>query len=194
LCGRLLEKKPPWLLVDVAGVGYEVESPMSTIYDLPEPGAEVTLLTHLVVREDAHHLYAFLTEAERGLFRELIKVNGVGARMGLAILSSMNPSEFRHCILHGNSAALVRIPGVGKKTAERLVVEMRDRIEKGLVSGKIEVGMHAVEPAADPVNEALQALVALGYKPQDASRMVAAVEGQHDSSKELIRLALKAAL
>ncbi len=192
LCGELVEKRPPWLLVDVQGVGYEVEVPMSTLFALPAVGQHVTLLTHLQVREDAHTLFGFLTEGERALFRQLLKVTGVGARMALAILSGMTPEEFRRRVLQGDTAALVRLPGVGKKTAERLVVEMRDRLDQSpdfaAVPGKLAAVQH------DPVSEAIDALIALGYKPQEASRMVNALPAEGQSSEALIRLALKGTL
>lgn len=194
LRGELVSKRPPWLLLDVHGVGYELEAPMSTFYELPEVGQSVTLLTHLQVREDAHVLYAFATEAERELFRNLLKVTGVGAKMALAVLSGMNANEFRRCILQGDAAALTRLPGIGKKTAERLVVEMRDRVE---AAGEVPaVGARAglaVRPS-DPVEDAVHALIALGYKPQEASRMVSSVESDGLVSEDIIRKALKATL
>ena len=192
--GRVVYKQPPHLLVDVQGVGYELEAPMTTFYDLPEAGAEVTLHTHLVVREDAHTLYAFARLAERALFRDLIRINGVGARLALAILSGMNAEEFARCIQAGDSAALTRIPGIGKKTAERLVVELRDRLDKApavaTASGQAAAGGAAAP--ADPVEEAVSALIALGYRPADASRMVRGVETADLPSEEIIRRALKA--
>ncbi len=195
LRGRLMAKSPPTLLVDVNGVGYEVEAPMSTIFDLPPVGEQVTLVTHFHVREDAQILFGFLTTSERTLFRLLLKVNGVGAKMALAVLSSMNPAEFRVCVLGGDQAALTRIPGIGKKTAERLIVEMRDRLEKdtgfGEASAVAQVGDSAGQ---DPVAEATEALMALGYRPQEASRLVRAVSAQGLSSEEMIRQALKGAL
>jgi len=194
LKGELLFKQPPHLLVDVSGVGYELEAPMSTIYDLPEAGHEVVLLTHLTIRDDAHILFAFLTEAERSLFRTLIKVNGVGPKMGLGILSAMNPAEFRARILQGDNAALTKIPGVGKKTAERLIIEMRDRLEK--TEAGVESYAVGTTPSsrADPLTEATQALVALGYKPQEASRMTGRIDSDGLSSDEIIRQSLRAVL
>ena len=129
LRGKILSKQPPRLLIDVQGVGYEVDAPMTTFYDLPGTGEEVTLFTHLAVREDAHTLYGFARVSDRELFRSLLKVNGVGARLALTILSGMEPGEFVQCVQEGNTAALVRLPGVGKKTAERLIIELRDRLE-----------------------------------------------------------------
>ncbi len=195
LRGTLAAKQPPWLLIDVAGVGYEVEAPMGTFYQLPETGAEVTLLIHMVVREDAQLLYGFATEGERRLFRHLLKISGVGAKMALGVLSGMSAEAFARSIREGDVAALVRLPGIGRKTAERLVVEMRDRLEDELLGGQVTVVMPsgATEAAAtDPVRDAVSALVALGYKPQEASRLVAAVEGQAaEGSEALIRAALQ---
>ncbi|HEB96588.1 MAG TPA: Holliday junction branch migration protein RuvA [Sedimenticola thiotaurini] len=197
LRGVLVYKQPPYLMLDVNGVGYELEVPMSTFYDLPEQGRQVTLSTHLVVRDDAHILYGFGSESERGLFRALLKVSGVGAKMALAILSGMSADEFARCVQSDDSAALVRLPGIGKKTAERLIVEMRDRIDSlgGIATGVAPPAARGGAPAlADtPVSEAVGALIALGYKPNEASRMVRAVESADLSSEEIIRAALKTA-
>jgi len=192
LRGTLLEKHPPQLLLDVGGVGYEVDAPMSTFYVLPEPGQMVTLHTHLVVREDSHTLYGFAAESERSLFRSLIKVNGVGAKLALTILSGINPEGFVTCVQHQDTAALVRLPGVGKKTAERLIVEMRDRLSDWQGTSPVAVG--GGESAA-PMEEAVSALIALGYKAPEASRMVRAVDGASDlDSAEIIRMALQSAV
>lgn len=192
LRGTLVHKTPPDLLIDVQGVGYEVEAPLSTFYDLGETGTEVTLLTHLVVRDDAHVLYGFATEAERRLFRALIKISGVGAKMALAVLSGIGVDEFAQCVERGDTATLTRLPGVGKKTAERLIVEMRDRLE-GVV-----VGMPQPRPdggiSGSPSEEAIQALTALGYREADAARMVRAVQGGDDDTESLIRAALQNAV
>lgn len=189
--GILLHKEPPALLVDVAGVGYEIEAPMATFYDLPAQGQPVVLHTHLVVREDAHLLFGFSTEAQRSLFRGLIKVNGVGPRVALAILSTLSAAEFAQCVANNDIAALTRVPGIGKKTAERLVIEMRDKLD--LVG--LQVPAHAIEPGSvlpgDPAGEAVSALIALGYKPQEASRLVRNVPGNDLSTEDIIRLALK---
>jgi Holliday junction DNA helicase RuvA len=181
-------------MVDVQGVGYELESPMSTFYDLPETGVRVTLFTHLAVREDAHVLYAFATEPERALFRALLKVSGIGAKMALAILSGMSADEFSRCVQADDTAALVRLPGIGKKTAERLIVEMRDRLQKRGIGGGLEGRPTGSSPQAaiSPAGEAVEALIALGYRPNDASRMVRSVEEEGLSSEEIIRAALKA--
>ena len=194
LRGELVYKQPPQLMVDVNGVGYELEAPMSTFYELPAVGEAVTLFTHLQVREDAHALYAFAREDERGLFRDLLKVSGVGAKVALAVLSGMSAREFRGSVLNGDAAALTRMPGIGKKTAERLIVEMRDRVkEAGEVPVAASPGVSSVQSRpADPVEDAVHALIALGYKPQEASRMVSAVEAQGLPSEEIIRQALKA--
>lgn len=187
LRGTILRKQPPQLLIDVHGVGYEVEAPMSTFYNLPEPGAEVTLYTHLVVRDDAHILFAFSTETERRLFRSLIRVNGVGPKLGLTILSGISVDGFVRCVQENDTAALTRLPGIGKKTAERLVVEMRDRMDEAAAPALAGSSAH-------PRDEALSALVALGYKPQEASQMLRAIPDTGLSSEDLIRRALQGAL
>ena len=191
LRGKILSKQPPRLLIDVQGVGYEVDAPMTTFYDLPGTGEEVTLFTHLAVREDAHTLYGFARVSDRELFRSLLKVNGVGARLALTILSGMEPGEFVQCVQEGNTAALVRLPGVGKKTAERLIIELRDRLEGAAIVPAAASGAAAVA-AVSPVEDAVSALVGLGYKPQDASRMVRAIDSGTMSSEEIIRAALQA--
>ncbi|MGH8398289.1 MAG: Holliday junction branch migration protein RuvA [Gammaproteobacteria bacterium] len=185
LRGQLLRRQPPHLLIDVHGVGYEVEAPMSTFYNLPEAGAEVMLYTHLVVREDAHILFGFGSETERRLFRALIRVNGVGPRLALTILSGISVDNFVRCVRDNDTAALTRLPGIGRKTAERLVVEMRDRLEEA--SG----GVITVVGEMSPREEALSALVSLGYKPQEASRMLQAIKETDISSEEFIRRALQ---
>ncbi len=191
LRGKLVVKQPPVLLLDVNGVGYEVEAPMTTFYDLPDTGADITLHTHLVVREDAHTLFGFLRLSDRALFRSLIKISGVGPRMALGILSGMSADAFVRCVQDNDSAALTRVPGVGKKTAERLIVELKDRLGKGITAG-VDVTLASAGPA-NPVEEAVSALIALGYKPPDASRMVRAVDSKDLSVEEIIRRALQAA-
>ena len=190
LRGRLAAKHPPLLLVDVGGVGYEVEAPMSTFYGLPGVGAEVSLHTHLVVREDAHVLFGFGTERERSLFRELIKVSGVGPRIALGILSGVSAEQFQLCVEAQDVAALTRIPGIGRKTAERLIVEMRDRL-KGLGGPAFVVRPGGAEPASSPQAEAFSALVALGYKPAEVTRLLQKVDPSVASTEELIRHALR---
>ena len=191
LRGRILHKQPPQLLLDVQGVGYEIDAPMTTFYSLPEVGEEVTLFTHLAVREDAHTLYGFTHTADRDLFRDLLKVNGVGARLALTILSGMEPGQFVQSIREGNTDALVKLPGIGKKTAERLVVELRDRLVKETAVPGVATVDAAVAVPVNPVEDAVSALVGLGYKPQEASRMVRGVNSADLSSEEIIRQALQ---
>ncbi len=194
LRGTLLEKQAPHLLLDVQGVGYAIEAPMTTFYDLPAVGQEIILHTHLVVREDAHILFGFGRLEERALFRALIKVNGVGAKLALTILSGMNADDFVHCVQEKDTASLVRLPGVGKKTAERLIVEMADRLDDWIPVDRPSVSKSGQQVAAvhNPVEEAVGALIALGYKPPEASKMVRAVEVKDASAEEIIRRALKA--
>jgi holliday junction DNA helicase RuvA len=191
LRGIIIKKQPPLLLLDVQGVGYEIEAPMTTFYALPEVKNEVEIYTHLVVRDDAHLLFGFATEDERHLFRTLIKVNGVGAKMGLTILSGMEAGEFAMCIKNNDADRLVKLPGVGKKTAERLIVEMRDRLEAFTETSSSAQSNKQMNISPDPVNEAVSALIGLGYKPQEASKFVLAVANDDMSSEELIREALK---
>jgi|SRR5437868_8110073 len=195
LRGRLTAKHPPQLLIDVGGVGYEVEAPMSTFYGLPATGADVSLFTHLVVREDAHVLFAFGTERERRLFRELIKVSNVGPKLALALLSGMSVDNFLMCIEAQDADTLVRIPGVGRKTAERLLIEMRDRIKNltGLESVVPVAGGAAPATNGGAQAEAFSALVALGYKPAEVTRLLKAVDASAQTTEELIRGALQAA-
>ena len=190
LRGNLVYKQPPWLMLDVNGVGYELEAPMSTIYDLPELGREVTLFTHYAQKEDSVSLYGFLTEAERRLFRDVQKVTGIGAKIALAILSGVSVAEFARLVAGSDVTALTRIPGIGKKTAERIVVELRDRAAD-LGSGGAVPTRGAVP--ADPQAEASVALQQLGYKPQEITRLLREAPAGA-SSEELIRHALKAAL
>jgi len=198
LKGILLNKQPPTLLLDVNGVGYEVDAPMTTFYLLPDINQEVVLHTHLVVREDVQQLCGFATEAERRLFRSLIKINGVGPKLALSILSAISADDFAHCIQNNDTATLVRLPGVGKKTAERLVIEMRDKLKDWQLapsaSDNSPAGMIEVNHKADPVEEAVSALIALGYKPPQASRMVTQINSHDLSSEEIIRDALKASI
>lgn len=194
LTGTILEKQPPALVLDVGGVGYELEAPMSTFYQLPAQGERISLFTHLVVREDAQLLYGFWHEADRQLFRALLKVSGIGAKIALAVLSSMNLDEFSLCIQAGDTASLTRIPGIGKKTAERLVIEMRDRLAKLDMPANLMPQLALGNSPQNASSEAQSALIALGYKPQDALRMVKAVASEEMASEEIIRAALKAAL
>ena len=186
LTGTLAAKQPPWLMLDVGGVGYELEAPMSTFYELPQVGSKLTLVTHLVVREDAHLLYGFLSHAERVLFRELLKVSNIGPRIALAVLSSTSVKGFHQCIQRRDLASLVRIPGVGKKTAERLIVEMTDRLPDDWLNGS-EISA----PAAQPASEAESALLALGYRPAEVTRMLGSLDTAGLSTEALIREALR---
>ncbi|ADJ27106.1 Holliday junction branch migration protein RuvA [Nitrosococcus watsonii] len=193
LRGILLEKRAPFLLLDVQGVGYELEAPLSTFYVLPAMGAEVILYTHLVVRDDAHLLYAFASEKERGLFRSLIRVNGVGAKLGLGILSGIEAESFTRCVQEGDTVSLTRLPGIGKKTAERLIIEMRDRLLDRPESRIAEMCSDTVDGSvpAGTVAEAVSALVALGYKPNDASRTVRRLDTEGLTTEEIIRRSLQ---
>ena len=191
LRGKLIYRQAPDLMLDVNGVGYELQASMTTFYDLPELGHEVTLHTHFVVREDAQILYAFSSTAERGLFRTLLKVNGVGPKMALAIVSGMTVDEFAERVKAGDAIGLTRLPGVGKKTAERLIIEMRDRLSK--VESNETVSTEVEGNQRDKEEEAVNALLALGYKPAQASKMVSGAD-QNSSVEDIIRYALKASL
>ncbi|MGM0535472.1 MAG: Holliday junction branch migration protein RuvA [Pseudomonadota bacterium] len=193
LRGTLLEKQPPWMVVDVAGVGYELEASMTTLVAIPGIGEPVSLYTHLTIRDDAHLLYGFAREQERSLFRALIKVNGIGPRLALGILSGMDEEAFVRCVMDDDIKALTRLPGVGRKTAERLVIEMRDRFPHWEQSGEMPVSPHdgaggAASPA-DPVADAEAALVSLGYKPAEAARMLTGLE-ETGSTEAMIKAAL----
>jgi len=191
--GKLVSKTPPQLVVDVQGVGYEVEAPMTTFYDLPALGEDVLLHTYLVIRDDAHILFAFSTESDRKMFRALIKVNGVGPKLALTILSGQSAEEFHRCIHDNDVQALVRLPGIGKKTAERLIIEMRDRLPDSVESSDLGGGAVVTQIIANPKQEAISALCALGYKPQDASKMVQNIAQQDKSCEDIIKLALQGA-
>ena len=187
--GRIASKTPPQVMVDVGGVGYELEAPMSTFFHLPAVGEEVSLLTHLVVREDAHVLYAFATEGERRLFRSLIKVSGVGPKIALALLSGISVDAFSRCVVNEDITALTKVPGIGRKTAERLVIEMRDRLgDPGVPAGG---GVAPVAVGTNPESEAYGALIALGYRPAEATRLLKAAGPGTHSTEELIRRALQ---
>ncbi|MCO5055628.1 Holliday junction branch migration protein RuvA [Thermomonas sp.] len=189
LKGILIHKAPPWLVVDVHGVGYELEVPMSTFYDLPELGREVFLFTHYAQKEDSVALYGFLREAERRLFRDVQKVSGVGAKIALAVLSGVSVDEFARLLHAGDSAALTRIPGIGKKTAERMLLELRDRAAD-FASGQ----GGGASLRGDAISEAITALQTLGYKPAEAERMAKKVAAEGDEAPAIIRKALQAAL
>jgi len=190
LKGILVHKQPPWLVVDVNGVGYELEAPMSTFYDLPEVGREVALFTHYAQKEDSVSLYGFLREGERRLFRDVQKVSGIGAKIALAVLSGASVDDFARLVQTSDVTALTRIPGIGKKTAERMVVELRDRAADfggggGPIGGSV---------AHDPLSEAVVALQQLGYKPAEAARMARDAAAAGDDAATIIRKALKSAL
>jgi holliday junction DNA helicase RuvA len=190
--GQLMDKRPPWMMIDVSGVGYELEAPMTVFYELAEIGTQVAFYTHFVVREDAQLLFAFVDRYERELFRALIKVNGVGPKLALSILSGMEAPRLVSCIEQQDVASLVKVPGVGKKTAERLVIEMSDRLAALEGSTISRPGQQTIDMPADAVQDAVAALESLGYRPRDAQAAVAKVEGGESlSSEELIRSALK---
>ena len=196
LRGTLLEKHPPLLLIDVQGVGYEVHAPMTSFYQLPPIGSAVLLHTHFVVRDDAQLLFGFVDKQTRELFRELIRVNGLGPKMALAILSALDTDELILCVQQNNLNTLVRVPGIGRKTAERLLVELRDRVDhwgKNNLSETQIARTGSASPAPSIRQDAESALIALGYKPQEADKAIQNVLKEHDagSSEELIRLALK---
>ena len=198
LVGKLVEKSTPWLVIEVNGVGYDVQASLNTFTDLPALGAEIKLLTHFVVREDAQLLYGFADQSERQLFRTLIKINGVGAKLALAILSGMDAAAFSHCIIASDVASLTRLPGVGKKTAERLIVEMKDRLQEWHVDLPAEQigGAGSTSSSQSMIlAEAETALIALGYKPVEASKSLAKLDfSEIDSSEAAIRAALKTML
>lgn len=196
LSGVLIQKQAPQLMIDVQGVGYEVQAPMSTFYQLPELDQPVVLLTHMVVREDAQLLYGFYEESERLLFKSLIKVNGVGPKLALTILSGISANEFVKVIRNNDESGLVRLPGIGKKTAQRLIVEMKDRFDdwKSDVSDNTNGNFTAsgsLSNEQDIIKESISALIALGYKPVEASKMIRQLETQDQSSEMLIKQALK---
>jgi len=193
LKGILVHKQPPWLVVDVGGVGYELEAPMSTFYDLPAVGAEVSLFTHYAQKEDSVSLYGFLGEPERRLFRDVQRVSGIGAKIALAVLSGAGVDEFARLVQAGDVTALVRIPGIGKKTAERIVVELRERMD-GYGTAATGAGKGAAAVAADPLSEATVALQQLGYKPAEAQRMARQAFAEGDVAEAIIRKALQSAL
>lgn len=187
--GVLIEKRPPQLVIDCHGVGYEIEAPMTTFWTLPELNQPVALYTHLAVREDAHLLYGFASERERALFRSLLKVSGVGTKMALVILSGLDADAFATCIQAADLARLTALPGIGRKTAERLVIEMRDRI--GTPVGGAVPASARMPRASDAVEDAISGLITLGYKPQEASRYVHEVDSAGMRSEDIIRVVLK---
>ena len=195
LRGALVEKQPPHLVLDVSGVGYEIEVPMTTLYRLPHLGEAVTLHTHLVVREDAHLLFGFYEKRDREMFRELIRLNGVGPKLALALMSTLEVDELVRCVQAQDTSALTRVPGVGKKTAERLLVELKDRFKAwDAMPGTfalVSEGPGAPVQVATAESDAISALVSLGYKPQEASKAITAIKDKNLSSEDLIRRALK---
>ncbi len=193
LVGELVLKSPPHLIVDVNGVGYEMQAPMSTFYSLPETGQHVTLLTHLQVRDDAHLLYAFVSEYDRSLFRALIRISGIGAKIALAILSAMEAATFKELVLEGDPVGLTRVPGIGQKTAERLVLEMKNRFKDDYWTQSGHVGVDR-GLSVDSHAAAAQALVSLGYKAADARRMIRQAAKSDDSVEDMIKAALKDSL
>lgn len=192
LSGIIIEKQPPELVVDVQGVGYEVSAPMSTFVNLPPLNEQVSLYTHLVVREDAQLLYGFATIRERLLFRSLLKVNGVGAKLALTILSGSDVDSFARSVQEGDAASLTRLPGVGKKTAERLIIEMRDRLKEVGSAMGLDEQITTNMPSADGARkEALEALIALGYKAAEADKMIRSFDAQGMTTEQIIRQALQ---
>jgi Holliday junction DNA helicase RuvA len=187
LRGRLTLKQAPTIIIECHGVGYEVETPMSTFLELPPTGDELFLFTHMVVREDSQTLFGFATEEERALFRMLLKISGVGAKMGLAVLSSMSVDGFRRCVEYEDAASLVRVPGIGKKTAERLIIEMRDRID----APSAQTGATKVQVDAGAKSEAVDALISLGYKPREVQKLIGELDIDGKSAEDIIRLALR---
>ncbi|MGI9206015.1 MAG: Holliday junction branch migration protein RuvA [Woeseiaceae bacterium] len=188
LRGRLAAKQAPIVIIECGGVGYEVETPMSTYLDMPAMGEDVFIHIHMLVRDDAHLLFGFASEDERRLFRTLLKVSGVGAKMGLAILSAMTAADFARCVQHEDTAMLIKIPGIGKKTAERLIIEMRDKLDN--TPANVDVGGR-LHVTGDAKSEAMDALVSLGYKPAEVKRLLGQIEIKDKSAEDIIRLALR---
>lgn len=189
LRGRLASKQAPHIVIECGGVGYEVETPMSTFLELPAIDEELFIHTHMLVREDAQLLFGFASEDERSLFRTVLKISGVGAKMGLAILSAMSEADFRRCVEYEDTASLVKIPGVGKKTAERLIIEMRDKFKSSPQAG----GPQRVAAPASPKTEAVDALVSLGYKVNEVNKLIGDMDVDGKSAEDIIRQALKQA-
>ena len=189
LRGRLTSKQAPHIVIECEGVGYEVETPMSTFLDLPAVGDDLFVHTHMLVREDAQLLYGFASEEERALFRTVLKISGVGAKMGLAILSAMSEADFRRCVEYEDTATLVKIPGVGKKTAERLIIEMRDKFKQN----PAVAGTAKVTTPANPRSEAVDALVSLGYKVNEVNKLIGNLDVEGQSAEDIIRQALRQA-
>jgi Holliday junction DNA helicase RuvA len=192
LSGTLISLQPPLLLIDVQGVGYEVEVPLSVFYDLPEAGEPLVIVTHLQVKDDGHTLFGFASDSERTVFRQLLKISGIGAKLALTILSGATGEELARFVNEGDTASLVRLPGIGKKTAERIIMELRDKLEVIPAAGG---GLPGAGPVGGPVSatsEASHALASLGYKPREAAEMIRVVVQPDMSAEEIIRLALQA--
>ena len=188
ISGKLVAKHPPRIMVDVGGVGYELDVPMSTFYQLPATGNEVTLLTHLIVREDAHQLYGFSTEQEQHVFRQLLRISGVGARTALAVLSGMSVADLHHAVREQDGGRLTRVPGIGKKTAERLLLELRDKLERATVAATAAAG------AASSGNDIVNALLALGYNDREAAwavKQLSAGTGVTEGIRQALKLLSK---
>lgn len=191
LKGELLDKRPPSIVLNVNGVGYDLEAPLNVFYDLPDLGSQASLYVHMVVREDAQNLYGFISVKQRDLFRSLIKVSGIGPKVGLAILSSLTADDLLSCVAHEDVATLVAVPGIGKKTAQRLLVELKDRLAKEFGSALPEAAPGTISSAASDERDAIDALITLGYKPADARGAVRGVAEAGMTSEALIRAALK---
>ena len=194
MTGEIISKHPPFLMLDVGGVGYELQAPMSTFYQLPEVGEQTTVLTHFIVREDAQSLYAFLSKYDQCLFRELLRINGIGAKIGLAILSSMDVATFKECILNKEVALITRVPGIGEKTAERLIVEMKNRFDNEFWKQLDTPDSTMSQNSRSQMEDAVQALMALGYRGGDAKRLIKQVGEDCDNTEEMIRRALRVGL
>jgi len=190
LAGTLIHKQPPLMVIDIAGVGYEVEAPLSVFYNLPELGQPVVILTHLSIKDDSHTLYGFSNEAERTLFRQLLKISGIGAKLALTILSGASGEELARFVAESDTASLTRLPGIGKKTAERIIIELRDKLD-GLPVASTPVAGGGASVPASAISEAITALNALGYKPQESSSLVRKVAKPEMNVEEIIRLALQ---
>ena len=193
LSGILIAKQPPLLVIDVAGVGYEVEAPLSVFYDLPEIGKPLVLLTHLQVKDDGHTLFGFASESERVLFRQLLKISGIGAKLALTILSGATADELARFVAEADTASLTRLPGIGKKTAERIIIELRDKLDNLPSDSSVLPGGAFAKPAT-AASEATNALGSLGFKPQEASRLVRLVSKPDMSAEDIIRLALQSTI
>lgn len=193
LSGILIAKQPPLLVIDVAGVGYEVEAPLSVFYDLPEIGQPLVLLTHLQVKDDGHTLFGFASESERVLFRQLLKISGIGAKLALTILSGATADDLARFVAEADTASLTRLPGIGKKTAERIIIELRDKLDNLPSDSSVLSGGAPAKPAS-AASEATNALGSLGFKPQEASRLVRLVSRPDMSAEDIIRLALQSTI